>query len=90
MNTSQLKANHASQPHRKALGFRECSVADADKLTGRLVTNVTQSERGAERVRDELLARCREERIEPPTGGRVDRIVRFRLPMVVLAHPDSC
>lgn len=38
---------------RKALGFRECSVADADKLTEWLVTNVTQSERGAERVRDD-------------------------------------
>jgi TnpA family transposase len=64
---------------RAVLGFRECSVADADKLTEWLVTNVTQAERGAERVRDELLARCREERIEPPTGGRIDRIVRSAL-----------
>jgi hypothetical protein len=53
--------------------------ADADKLTEWLVTNVTQSERGAERVRDELLACCREERIEPPTGGRVDRDHAFQI-----------
>ncbi|MGH3921402.1 MAG: DUF4158 domain-containing protein [Pseudonocardiaceae bacterium] len=64
---------------RRALGFRECSVADADKLTEWLVMNVTQAERSAERVREELLARCQEERIEPPTGGRIDRIVRSAL-----------
>lgn len=64
---------------RRALGFRECSVADADKLIEWLVANVTQTERNAERVREELLVRCREERIEPPTGGRMDRIVRSAL-----------
>ncbi len=58
---------------------RECGVADADKLTEWLVANVTQTQRSAERVREELLARCREERIEQPTGGRVDRIVRSAL-----------
>jgi hypothetical protein len=57
------------------LGFRECSVADADQLTEWLVRNVTQVERSAERVREDLLARCREERVELPAGGRVDRIV---------------
>jgi hypothetical protein len=64
---------------RRALGFRKCSVADADKLTEWLVTNVTQAERSAERGREELLARRRAERIEPPTGGRIDRIVRSAL-----------
>jgi Tn3 transposase DDE domain len=36
-----------------------------------LVVNVTQAERSPERVRDELLVRCREERIEPPSDGRI-------------------
>jgi hypothetical protein len=36
---------------REALGFRECSVADADKRTDWLVTNVTQAERRADQVR---------------------------------------
>lgn len=54
---------------RRALGFRECGVADADKLTEWLVANVTQTLRSAERVREELLARCREERIEQLTGA---------------------
>ena len=34
-----------------------------------LVVNVTQAGRSPERVRDELLVRCREERIEPPSDG---------------------
>ncbi len=64
---------------RKALGFREGSVADAEALAEWLVTNVTQSERSGERVREQLMARCRDERIEPPTSGRIDRIIRSAL-----------
>ncbi len=61
------------------MGFRECGVADADKLTEWLVTNVTQAERRGEQVREELLTRLLAERIEPPTAGRIDRIVRSAL-----------
>ncbi len=57
------------------LGFRECSVADADKLTGWLAEHVACKERRSEQVRVQLLARCRAECIEPPTPGRCDRIV---------------
>jgi Domain of unknown function (DUF4158)/Tn3 transposase DDE domain len=64
---------------RQHLGFRECSVADADKLTAWLAEHVAQRERQAERVRQELLAHCRAERIEPPTVGRVDRMVASAL-----------
>jgi hypothetical protein len=64
---------------RERLGFRECGVADAELLTEWLIAEVTQAERRPERVREELLARCRECRIEPPTSGRVDRIVRSAL-----------
>ena len=64
---------------RKSLGFRECSVADAEALAEWLVTNVTQSERSGERVREQLMARCRTELIEPPTSGRIDRIIRSAL-----------
>ena len=61
------------------LGFRECSVADADKLTGWLAGHVCVAERRPDLVRDELMARCRAELIEPPAAGRVDRIVRSAL-----------
>ncbi len=64
---------------RQHLGFRECSVADADKLTAWLAEHVAQRERQAERVRGELLAHCHAERIEPPTVGRVERIVASAL-----------
>ncbi|GAA2440358.1 DUF4158 domain-containing protein [Streptomyces glaucus] len=55
-------------------GFRECSVADADKLTTWLAEHVACKEQRPEQVRVELLARCRTESIEPPTSGRCDRI----------------
>jgi len=64
---------------RQHLGYRECGVADAERLTAWLAEHVTQAERSPERVREELLARCRGERLEPPAGGRVDRIVRSAL-----------
>ncbi|MFE6977237.1 Tn3 family transposase [Streptomyces sp. NPDC057682] len=60
---------------REHLGFRECSVADAEKLTAYLAEHVAHKERRPEQVRLELLARCRTESIEPPTAGRCDRIV---------------
>jgi len=64
---------------RQHLGYRECGVADAERLTAWLAEHVTQAERSSERVREELLARCRVERVEPPAGGRIDRIVRSAL-----------
>lgn len=64
---------------RRHLGTRECSVEDADKLTGWLASEVCERERRPDRVRGELLGRCRSERIEPPTAGRVDRLVRAGL-----------
>ncbi len=64
---------------RTHLGFRECSVADAEKLTGWLADHVALSERRPDLVHAELLARCRAESIEPPTTGRCTRIVQGAL-----------
>ena len=64
---------------RRALGFRECSVEDADKLTDWLTVQVAEAERRPERVRHALLERCREERIEPPTSARMTRMVALSL-----------
>jgi DNA invertase Pin-like site-specific DNA recombinase len=47
-----------------------CSVADADKLTDWLAGHVAHAERNPDRVREELLRRCREERIEPQAAAR--------------------
>jgi hypothetical protein len=73
-----LATTHRTQI-RQALGFRECTVADAEVLIGWLVDHVTQVERSAERVREHLLAECRRRRLEPPTAERIDRIVRSAL-----------
>lgn len=54
-------------------------MVDADKLAEWLAANVCEAERRYEQVSEELLARCRAERIEPPAVGRVDRIVRSAL-----------
>jgi hypothetical protein len=64
---------------RGRLGFRVCSVADADKLTDWLAGHVARAERNPDRVREELLRRCREERIEPPAAARITRMVRSAL-----------
>ena len=76
--TGRTSKAHRTQI-REALGFRECSVVDADAVTQWLVDTVTQVERGSERVREHLLAECRRRRLEPPSAGRVDRIVRSAL-----------
>ncbi|MFJ2868221.1 Tn3 family transposase [Kitasatospora sp. NPDC087314] len=64
---------------REHLGFRVCSVQDAEKLTAWLAGNVAHAERNADRVREELLKRCREEFIEPPAPDRITRMVRSAL-----------
>lgn len=64
---------------RRYTGFRECSVADADKLIDWLARHVAESERREDRVAEALLARCRAELIEPPAPGRVTQVVRSAL-----------
>ncbi|GAA3465494.1 hypothetical protein GCM10018965_000460 [Nonomuraea roseola] len=64
---------------RTHLGFRACTTADAAKVTVWLTENVAHAERRAGRVREELLKHLREERIEPPTPGRISRIVASAL-----------
>ncbi|RZU46696.1 TnpA family transposase [Krasilnikovia cinnamomea] len=60
---------------RRALRFRECTVADAEALTGWLAEQVCPSELSPDRHCQALLLRCRSQRIEPPTPGRIDRII---------------
>lgn len=69
---------HRSQV-RRHLDFRECSVEDADRLTGWLAAEVCESDRDPGLVREQLLKRCRAERIEPPSAGRIQRIVASAL-----------
>ena len=61
---------------RDHLCFRVATLEDQERLTAWLAESVAQAERRADRVREGLLAKFREERIEPPTTGRVLRMVR--------------
>ena len=60
---------------RRYFGFRECSVADADKAAEWLAANVCEKERQADRVREELLAYLKREQVEPPARDRVRRVI---------------
>ena len=60
---------------RRYFGFRECSVADADKAAEWLAANVCEKERQVDQVREELLAHLKGEQIEPPARDRVRRII---------------
>ena len=76
-------AGRTAQRHRTEIrlytGFHECGVVDAEQLAFWLATHVAEAERRDERVREELLARCRGELIEPPTADRITEIVRSAL-----------
>lgn len=65
---------HRSQI-RNALGFREATVADEDDLARWLAEEVCPVELREEQLREALLARCRAERIEPPSPSRTGRIL---------------
>ena len=64
---------------REHLGFRLATVADQQRLTSWLAVSVAHAERRPDRVRDALLGNFRRERIEAPTVGRVQRMVRSAL-----------
>lgn len=64
---------------RLLLGFRECTLADQDAAVDWLIDNVTIAEQRYDQVRVELLGWLRRERVEPPTAGRLDRMVRSAL-----------
>jgi TnpA family transposase len=62
---------------RVRFGFREATVADAERLTVWLRDHVAGETGGEiEPMIERLEARCREWAIEPPTANRVERIVR--------------
>src|SRR6266849_3449227 len=64
---------------RDHLGYRTSSVDDQEQLTIWLADVVAHAERRHDRVREELLTEFRRLRIEPPTPGRVSRMVRSAL-----------
>jgi hypothetical protein len=64
---------------RAALGFREATVQDAEQLVEWLLQAVLPHDWALDRVRAAAYARCREQRLEPPSPDRLDRLVRSAL-----------
>lgn len=65
---------HRSQI-RAAMGFREATVADEQRLSDWLAAEVCPIELSDDRLREALLGRCRGEQIEPPGDSRVARVL---------------
>ena len=65
--------------HRKQIrdfhGFRAVTVGDEDKLIVWLAAGICPSEMSRDRLRAALLARCRQEKIEPPAPGQIERLL---------------
>ncbi len=61
---------------REALGFREPTVADEERLGAWLAEEVCPLELRDERLREALLGRFRAERLEPPGVTRLERMMR--------------
>jgi histone H3/H4 len=61
---------------REFLGFREATVQDWAELVTWLAERVLPQEPREDHVREALFERCRALRIEPPSVGRIDRLVR--------------
>ena len=72
--SSRTSAYHRTQI-RGALGFREWSRDDEDRLGRWLADEVCPVDLSDERQREALFARCRAERIEPPAPGQIDRLL---------------
>ena len=56
-------------------GFREPTVGDEDKLIFWLAGEMCPVELSRDRLREALLARCRQEKIEPPRPARMERLL---------------
>lgn len=61
---------------RKFTGFRECTVADSDKMTKWLRNNILPHGNTEEQVKSAAYNRFMELLIEPPEKTRMDRLVR--------------
>lgn len=56
-------------------GFREATTQDGEDVAGWLLEEVLPREQDTEKLRAAFYERCRALKIEPPTPGRVDRLV---------------
>ena len=77
-----IKAHRAEI--RALFAFREASLQDAQDLGSWLSDEILDRERDPERLRVALYGRCRDLRLEPPTPGQLERVLRS----AVRAHEE--
>jgi len=61
---------------RQHLGFREATVADGETLVTWLCAQILPATRRPDHLKEAVMQRCRDLRIEPPTPERLDRLMR--------------
>jgi uncharacterized protein DUF4158 len=61
---------------RQPLGFRAATVADGETLGTWLWAPILPTTRRPDHLKEAMVQRCRELRIEPPTPERLDRLIR--------------
>jgi hypothetical protein len=71
---SRTAVNHRQQV-RDFHGFREVTVGDEGKLIVWLASDICKEETSRDRLRAALLTRCREDKVEPPTPGQIERLL---------------
>ncbi len=64
---------------RETLGFHPATAQDAERLGDWLLEHAAGENPNVDSFEQALLGQCREEHIEPPSPGRVDRIVHSAL-----------
>jgi hypothetical protein len=64
---------------RSFLGLREVQAADAEEIGRWLLSEILPHDHDLDHLRVAVYQRCRSSHIEPPTPGRVDRLVRSAL-----------
>ncbi|MFE2595599.1 DUF4158 domain-containing protein [Streptomyces sp. NPDC059396] len=60
---------------RGAFGFRECTEEDQAQLAEWPAVELCGVELSRDRLAEAVVARCRKDRLEPPTPGRIARLV---------------
>lgn len=68
---------HRSQIH-EALGFREAASTDA--VVAWLLTEVVTTKQRPAHLIDQVMRRCKQQHIEPPADGRIQRFIDLALP----------
>ncbi|HEU5379294.1 MAG TPA: DUF4158 domain-containing protein [Ktedonobacteraceae bacterium] len=61
---------------REHLHFREATAEDSEQMTSWLIATHLSTDQNPDHLKEKVLARFREEQIEPPTADRIDRLIR--------------